>query len=68
MGCALIVAIAFFGTPILAVFLNQTAVLAAASFKSVSLAFFAAWGGLGKLERQFYEGWDVPVRNLPHKK
>jgi hypothetical protein len=44
-----------------------TAVIAFSS-SAVSLAFLAASGGLGKLERQFYEGWDVPLRNLPHKK
>jgi hypothetical protein len=68
MGCAVTAAIAFSSTPILAVSLNQTAVLAAAFLSTVSLAFLAAWGVLGKVERQFYEGWDVPLRNLPQKK
>ena len=67
MGCAVGAAIAFSSTPILTLFFNQTAVLAALS-TAVSLALFAAWGGLGKLERQFYEGQDVPLRNLPEKK
>ena len=53
---------------VLAVCLNQTAVLAVALSTAASVALFAAWGGLGKLERQFYEGWDVPLRNLPQKK
>lgn len=66
MGCALS-AIAWGSTPILAVCLNQTAVLAVALSTAVSLAWFAVWGGLGKLERPFDEGWDVPVRNLPEK-
>ena len=68
MGCALIAVIAFSSTPILTVSLNQTAILAAALSSAVSLAFLAASGGLGKLERQFYEGWDVRLRNLPQKK
>jgi len=67
MGCAVTAAIAFSSTPILTLLLNQTAVLAALS-TAVSLAFLAAWGGLGKLERQFYQGQDVPLRNLPEKK
>jgi phenylpropionate dioxygenase-like ring-hydroxylating dioxygenase large terminal subunit len=67
MGCAVTAAIAFSSTPILTLLLNQTALLAALS-TAVSLAFLAAWGGLGKLERQFYQGQDVPLRNLPEKK
>ena len=67
MGCAVTAAIAFSSAPILTLLLNQTAVLAALS-TAVSLAFLAAWGGLGKLERQFYQGQDVPLRNLPEKK
>lgn len=68
MGCAVGAAIAFSSTPILSLWLNQTAILAVALSSAVSLALFAAWGGLGKLERQFYEGLDVPQRNLPEKK
>ena len=67
MGCGVSAAISFSSTPILTLLLNQTAVLAALS-TAVSLAFLAAWGGLGKLERQFYQGQDVPLRNLPEKK
>ncbi len=68
MGCTVSAAIAWVSAPILAVCLNQTAILAVALSTAVSVALFAAWGGLGKLERQFYEGWDVPLRNLPEKK
>ncbi len=68
MGCTVSAAIAWVSAPILAVCLNQTAILAVAFSSVVSVALFAAWAGLGKLERQFYEGWDVPLRNLPEKK
>jgi hypothetical protein len=68
MGCAVSAALAWVSTPILAACLNQTAIVAVALSTAVSVALFAAWGGLGKLERQFYEGWDVPLRNLPQKK
>jgi len=68
MGCAVSAAISWVSTPILAVCLNQTAILPVALSTAVSVALFAVWGGLGKLERQFYEGQDVPPRNLPDKK
>ncbi|MGG6238726.1 hypothetical protein ACQ4N7_08805 [Nodosilinea sp. AN01ver1] len=32
------------------------------------LSTAAAWAGLGRLERRFYEGRAVPPRNLPEKK
>jgi hypothetical protein len=67
MGCAVGAAIAWVSTPFLAVCLNQTAVLGVALSSAVSLALFAGWGGLGKLERQFDESWGVPLRNLPEK-
>lgn len=34
----------------------------------VPLLAGAVWLGLGKLKRQFYEGRNVPLRNLPEKK
>jgi hypothetical protein len=68
IGSVVTAAIAFSSTPILTFWLNQTAVLAAALSTAVTLASFAVWGGLGKLERQFYEGRDVPPRNFPQKK
>ncbi|NEQ22172.1 MAG: Rieske 2Fe-2S domain-containing protein [Microcoleus sp. SIO2G3] len=68
IGCLVTAAIAFSSTPILTLWLNQTSVLAAALATAVSLASLGVWGRLGKLERQFYEGRDVPPRNLPEKK
>jgi len=68
IGSVVTAAIAFSSTPILTFWLNQTAILAAALSTAVTLASFAVWGGLGKLERQFYEGRDVPPRNFPQKK
>jgi phenylpropionate dioxygenase-like ring-hydroxylating dioxygenase large terminal subunit len=68
MGCAITAAIAWSITPLLALVLNQTSVLVATFSTTVSLACLAAWLGLGKLERQLYEGRDVPLRNLPEKK
>ncbi len=68
MGLALTAAIAWASTPLVVLSFEQTAFLAAALSTTVSLASLAAWAGLLKLERQFYEGRDVPPRNLPEKK
>ncbi len=53
---------------LVALALGKTAVLAAALSTVAILACGAAWLGLGKLENQFYNGRDVPLRNLPEKK
>lgn len=67
IGCATIAAIAWAITPLVAFSFDQIAVLVAALSTTVSLASLAAWAGLGKLERQLYEGREVPPRNLPEK-
>ncbi|HBB34309.1 MAG TPA: cell death suppressor protein Lls1 [Cyanobacteria bacterium UBA8803] len=67
MGCAFTAAIAVSFTPMLTFWLNYTAILPAL-LTVVSLVSLAAWAGLGKLERQFYQGRNVPPRNLPLKK
>lgn len=67
MGLAVTAAIALSTTPLLAVSLGETAVKAVAFSTAVILTCLAAWLGLGKLERQFYEGRHLPPRNLPEK-
>jgi hypothetical protein len=52
-------------TPLL-VYLSDAG-LASFGATTVSLVFGVIWLGLGKLERQFYNGRDVPPRNLPEK-
>jgi phenylpropionate dioxygenase-like ring-hydroxylating dioxygenase large terminal subunit len=64
---AIAAALVWATTPLL-VSLGQTAVLASSLSTTVILVFGATWLGLGKLERQFYQGRDVPPRNLPEKK
>lgn len=61
---AMIGAIAWLIIPLLALFFDQTATLAA--IVSSGVAFIAAigWFGLGQLERRFYDGRTVPPRNL----
>lgn len=68
MGFALTAAIAWSTAPLLSLSLGQASVLAVAFSTTVSLASAAAWLWLGSLERQLYEGRDVPLRNLPEKK
>ena len=68
MGFALTAAIAWSTAPLVLLFLDQASVLAVALSSTVSLACTAAWLWLTSLERQFYEGRDVPPRNLPEKK
>lgn len=53
---------------LLALAFGKTAVLAVALSSAAILACGATWFGLGKLEKQFYNGRDVPLRNLPEKK
>ena len=65
-GCAVMAAIAGATTPLITLFWGE-AVLAAVSTTGI-LALGATWFGLGKLEKRFYQGRDVPLRNLPEKK
>ncbi|MEA5514383.1 hypothetical protein [Nodularia sp. UHCC 0506] len=51
--------------PILGLYFDTTSVVAVVLETIIPLAFGAAWLGLSKLEKQFYEGRTVPPRNLP---
>ena len=68
MGLALTAAIAWSTAPLLSLSLGQASVLAVAFSTTVSLASAVSWLWLGWLERQLYEGRDVPLRNLAEKK
>lgn len=68
MGLAITAAIAWATSPLLSISLGETSVLAVVLSTTVSLSCIAGWLGLGKLEKQFYQGRDVPPRNLPEKK
>jgi phenylpropionate dioxygenase-like ring-hydroxylating dioxygenase large terminal subunit len=65
---AIISAIAWSILPLIALSMGQSAVLPVAIATGLLLLFGAAWLGLGKLERRFYEGQHIPLRNLPEKK
>ena len=66
IGLAIGGAIALAITPLL-IYLSDT-VLTSIGLTTLILVCGAIWLGLGKLERQFYNGRDVPPRNLPEKK
>ncbi len=68
MGFALTAAIAWSIAPLLLLIIDQTSVLGVALSSTVSLTCIATWLWLTSLEKQFYEGRDVPPRNLPEKK
>jgi phenylpropionate dioxygenase-like ring-hydroxylating dioxygenase large terminal subunit len=67
-GGAIVGAIACIITPLLAVTLGQSSVTAIALLTFLSLLCGAGWLGLGRLERQFFEGRRIPPRNLPEPK
>lgn len=54
--------------PLMALLLGQTAVFPVALLTGLTLVGGAAWLKLGNLEKQFYQGRDIPPRNLPEKK
>ncbi|MGA9379179.1 MAG: cell death suppressor protein Lls1, partial [Phormidium sp.] len=67
LGLGVGVAFAWTITPIIALLLNQKAVLPTALLTLLSLAFGAVWLYLGKLEKRFYQGENIPRRNMLEK-
>lgn len=67
LGLGIGVAIAWTITPLIAVLLNQQAVLPTALLTLLSLAFGAVWLYLGKLEKRFFQGENIPPRNMLEK-
>ena len=67
LGIAIVGAIAWATLPLLT-FILGTSILLAILCAVIPLTAGAAWLWLGKLERQFYEGRQVPPRNLPERK
>ena len=64
IGVVVTAAIAWVTIPFLTLLQRETTVLAVVS-TTVFLVFGVVWFRLSKLEKQFYEGRDVPPRNLP---
>lgn len=65
---AILAAIAWITAPLLTVIASENTVPTVAISTGITLVLSALWWGLGKLERRFYEGRDIPPRNLPEKK
>jgi hypothetical protein len=68
VGVAGVGAIAWVTTPIL-MGLGQTLPLWLTAVSGLlAIGCLAGWGLLGQLERRFYEGREIPPRNLPEKR
>lgn len=67
MGVGVMGAIAWATIPLLAFFFGERAALGATLLTAFALLAGITWLGLGKLEERFYEGRDVPPRNVPEK-
>jgi phenylpropionate dioxygenase-like ring-hydroxylating dioxygenase large terminal subunit len=68
IGVAVMAAFIWTLTPLLALAFGKIAILAVALLALTVLITGGVWLGLGKLERQFYQGREIPPRNLPQKK
>lgn len=64
-GVAVVGAMAWAIIPLLALFFDKTATIAAIVSSGVALIAGFGWFGLSRLERRFYEGRTIPPRNLP---
>jgi phenylpropionate dioxygenase-like ring-hydroxylating dioxygenase large terminal subunit len=65
LALAVISVITWTTLPLLAFALGSLSLVIVAS--CLPLVAIAAWFGLGNLERQFYVGREIPMRNLPEK-
>ena len=68
MLCILLSVLAWASIPFVMLLQRQTVILPAVISSIVFLLFGGAWFGLGKLESRFYQGREIPPRNLPDKK
>jgi len=65
LGIVVVGAIAWAMLPLITFIFGEPSILKAILSAVIPLMAGAAWLWLGKLERQFYEGREVPLRNLP---
>ena len=68
IGVAVLGVLAWAIIPLLTLFFDETATLGATFSTFLVLLAGATWFGLGRLERRFYQGREIPPRNLPEKK
>jgi phenylpropionate dioxygenase-like ring-hydroxylating dioxygenase large terminal subunit len=65
--CGAIAALALISTPLLTFFFHTTSIPIVLLETLTPLAFGIAWLGLSRLQKQFYDGRTIPLRNLPEK-
>lgn len=68
VGVAAIAALVWGLLPLLVLIQVQVSIIAVTVSTIVALGGASIWFGLGKLEQQFYQGQEIPPRNLPEKK
>ncbi len=67
MGVAVVAALVWGLLPLLVLIEDQASITTVTISTLAVLSGALIWFGLGKLERQFYQGREVPPRNLPEK-
>lgn len=65
LGMGIIAAVTTIINPPLALLLGENAVTGSFLLTGLALILGAVWLWLGRLEKQFYQGREVPLRNLP---
>ncbi|MBH8555106.1 Rieske 2Fe-2S domain-containing protein [Nostocaceae cyanobacterium CENA357] len=65
--CGTIAVVALISTPILAFLFHTTSLLLVVIETLTPLTFGIAWLGLSRLQKQFYDGRPIPLRNLPEQ-
>jgi phenylpropionate dioxygenase-like ring-hydroxylating dioxygenase large terminal subunit len=65
---AIITIVSWVLAPILILTLAAPSIWSIVPFTVATLLFSAMWWQLGKLQRKFYQGQEIPPRNLPEKK
>ena len=68
LGIAIVGGLIWAALPLLTFILGKPSILLTILCAVIPITAGAAWLWLGKLERQFYEGREVPLRNLPERK
>ncbi len=65
--CGTIAVLALISTPILTFLFHTTSIQLLMIETLIPLVFGIAWLGLSRLQKQFYDGRPIPLRNLPEK-
>jgi hypothetical protein len=66
--CGFLTILALASSPLLAFLVETKSILFVMTETFIPLLLGAVWWKLSQLEREFYEGRMIPLRNLPEKK